>query len=107
MASKLKRIREQQLLSVNFIAEQLGFETNFYKDLEDGKIDISKLGEEKIDFLIKLLGVDYSDIDEKSISTTVEISGLARTYEGLSEKDNIEVGRLFNYRQMINRELFG
>ena len=28
-------------------------------------------------------------------------------YKGLSEKDIVEVGRLFNYRQMINNELFG
>ena len=107
MASKLKRIREQQLFSVNFIAEQLDVEPNFYKEIEDEKMHLSKLGAEKVDFLIKLLGVDYSDIDEYNISPAIEVSGLARTYKGLSEKDIVEVGRLFNYRQMINNELFG
>lgn len=106
-ASKLKRIREQQLLSVNFIAEQLDVEPNFYKEIEDEKMHLSKLGAEKVDFLIKLLGVDYSDIDEYNISPAIEVSGLAITYKGLSEKDIVEVGRLFNYRQMINNELFG
>ena len=51
-----------------------------------------------------------SDLDGEQENVVYEgcIHSSCENYlAGRSEKDIVEVGRLFNYRQMINNELFG
>ena len=86
MASKLQRIREQQLLS---------------KDFENGN---RVLEDEKLSVVLGLLGIDSSDIEEQAIEEELPL-GLARTYQDLSEKDRKELNKLIVFGKEIEKNI--
>ena len=101
MASKLQRIREQQLLSIDFISSVIDVDPKHYKEFENGN---RVLEDEKLSVVLGLLGIDSSDIEEQAIEEEVPL-GLARTYQDLSEKDRKELNKLIVFGKEIEKNI--
>lgn len=102
MATKLKRIREQQFLSIEFISEVIGISKEDYSALEQGHIEL--ISEQQLKNLVDLLGVEVDDIKENSTKPR-EIKGLARAYNKLTNKDIRELDRLMNFGSLIEKNV--
>jgi hypothetical protein len=101
MASRLQRIREQQLLSIDFISSVIQVDPNQYKEFENGN---RVLDDEKQSIVLRLLGIENSDLNEQRIEEESPI-GLARTYKDLTEKDKKELNKLIIFGEEIERSL--
>ncbi|WP_346349686.1 helix-turn-helix transcriptional regulator [Lactococcus petauri] len=102
MATKLKRTREQQFLSVEFISEVIGISKEEYNALEQGHIEL--ISKNQLKDLVDLLGVEIDDIKENRTNPK-EIRGLARTYNKLTSKDRRELDRLMNFGSLIEKKV--
>ena len=100
MATKLKRIREQQLLSIEFISSVINVEPNLYKQFEDGCYVLEK---EKSKLVYNLLGIETSDLVDESININLPPSGRARfnDYNDITQKDLKELCKLMAFGKEI------
>lgn len=100
MLNRIKKIREQQRLSVEFVTRVTKIPREEYLNFEANKAEIST---EELENLTKLLGVEYKDIYKKdAVNLDVGTLGLARTYSHISQKDQIAISKLINVGNKIN-----
>lgn len=100
MLTSLKRIREQQSLSIEFVTSILNIDTEAYYSIGNGTKEMPK---EVRDDVIKLFGIEESDLYPKKIELEdCSNIGLARTYSNITEKDKIAISKLLNLRKHYN-----
>ena len=97
MVSRLRSIRNSQLLSMEFVSRNIGISVEDYRKVEDGQFEL--LSETQKDTLLALLGIEEKDLEDSD--TDLQLRGLARTYNGFSEKDKREVVRLANFGRLV------
>ena len=98
MLNSLKRIREQQSLSIEFVSSMLKTDTKSYLQYENGEKVIS---EHEMSRILRLYGVEIKDVYPESIDIDVSKIGLARTYSSVTNKDKIAITKLINFRKNI------
>lgn len=99
MLNSLKRIREQQSLSVEFVTTMLEIDDLKYVEYENGEKTIPNAILEKV---IRLFGVEKNDIYPKEQKIDVTNIGLARAYNNFTDKDINAISKLINIRQKYN-----
>lgn len=104
MTTRLEQIRRDQFLSIDFIANLLGVSLEFYSDLEKNETTLLNLGKPKTEFLVKLLGIDYSDIADDDPQLFEKVISRVDV-DNLSKQDLVAFSRLVNYRDLVNSEL--
>jgi hypothetical protein len=82
---------------MEFVSRNIGVSVEDYIKVEDGQFEL--LSETQKDTLLALLGIEEKDLED--IDTDLQLRGLARTYNGFSEKDKREVVRLANFGRLV------
>lgn len=99
MLNSLKRIREQQSLSIDFVSEILKIDKSDYIGYENEQTEIPNeiLGE-----IIRLFGVEKNDILPNGHKEDVTNIGLARAYDNFTDKDMNAISKLIKVRRKYN-----
>ena len=104
MATRIKRIREQQLLSPEFIAKQLSISLDEYRDIEFS--DFNNLDSKLQNKLCILFGVEAVDLVEKSRSDiNVDTLGFARSFSYINDKDKHEIKKILTFKKKYIEEM--
>lgn len=100
MMNSLKRLREQQSLSIEFIARMLEISVEEYKDYENQ----DNIESELLEKMAKLFGVETTDILSNHSSDTLDVSslGFARSNSDITAKDKKAIEILLNLQRVFN-----
>lgn len=101
MLNSLKRIREQQSLSVDFVSSVLNIDTTDYIEFESGN---KLIRDEMMSKIIRLFGVEARDLYPENEDIDVSKIGLARAYSSITEKDKVAISKLISFRKNINKK---
>lgn len=97
MHTNIHKIREEQHLSVPFVAKLLAVSSEEYEAIEESKL--KDIDSNILKRLSKVFGVSLSDFKVNFVTPKISIQGLSRTYQAPTEKDNIQLQKLSYYRE--------
>ncbi|WP_157456963.1 hypothetical protein [Carnobacterium maltaromaticum] len=99
--NSLRRLREQQSLSVKFITRVLKLSDTEYYECEKA----SKIKPELLEMFTRLFGVEESDIISEQNENTLDLNalGFARTASDITPKDQRAIEQLIKLRTKFNQ----
>ncbi|MDN6722398.1 MAG: hypothetical protein L0L52_09175, partial [Staphylococcus equorum] len=103
--TKIQRVREQQLLSEEFVANCLSISVEEYRKIEKkGFKQLKQNVQNKICLLFGVAAKDLTESKERNIN--LSSLGFARNSAPFSEKDEQEIRKLLNLKKIYVEEIY-
>lgn len=97
MLNNIKRFREEQKLSILFVASLLNITQEEYVEIENSELRQTNV--EILKNLATLLGVSVYDFEIKERTEPQRLQGMFRTYQSLTDHDSYEIQKLVYFKK--------